>query len=47
MAKQTPPKVTEDEIAEAQSMWEGFTALMRYSVYATVVILVLMAIFLI
>ena len=46
MAQQAKPKVTKAEIADSQSMWDGFTVLMRYSIYAIAGILVLMAAFL-
>lgn len=47
MANQQTPKVTKAEVQESLSMWEGFTVLMKYSIYAVVAILVLMAIFLV
>ncbi|HIF24788.1 MAG TPA: aa3-type cytochrome c oxidase subunit IV [Micavibrio sp.] len=46
MANQQTPKVTKAEVQESQALWEGFTALMKYSIYSVVGILVLMAIFL-
>lgn len=46
MANQQTPKVTKAEVEEYRTIWEGFTVLMKYSIYSVVTILVLMAIFL-
>lgn len=46
MANQQTPKVTKAEVEQYQTVWEGFTTLMKYSIYSVVGILVLMALFL-
>ena len=46
MVKTEKVEVAQEEIEKAQALWGGFTNLMKYSVIAIAIILILMAIFL-
>jgi len=47
MGSQKPAKPDAEQIATAESFWNNFMLFGKYGVYATVVVLILMAIFLV
>ncbi|MGH1456637.1 MAG: hypothetical protein ACRBDI_07640 [Alphaproteobacteria bacterium] len=44
MAQQEAVKVTKKQIDDAEKMWQNFVTGGKYSIYATVIILVLLAV---
>ena len=46
MANAEKPDVTAEEVQHAQSLWEGFTVLLKWGTIATITIVALMALFL-
>ena len=46
MANTQKPDVTAEEINHARYLWGGFTALLKWGTFATITVLILMALFL-
>lgn len=43
MANATPPEVDPEELKKAKALWHNFTVGGKYTIYATVIILILLA----